>query len=206
MRWSALLVLAALMAAACSSGGGTSPAAAPSRSLPKAELPQGGKLKPGHVPKSAGLPTPGVGGHPIKAHRGHVTVVVSKGSAGICSFITRAQVDHVMGTALPAPRPVPVGTFDECAIFRHRVPAVGAAAIRVAWAVPPASAAAALFREHTINLPASDAVRGLGTKAYCSARSPTAQLFSLSGKWFLEVFADSCAHAVALARIALARL
>jgi hypothetical protein len=65
-----------------------------------------------------------------------------------------------------------------------------------------------MFRQHTVNMPTADAIAGLGSEAYCSSttRPATAQLYVLSGASFLEVFADSCAHAAALARLAVHRL
>jgi hypothetical protein len=199
-----IFVFAALLATACGSGG-VSQSAGPIERLPHAKHAPGGKT-PGHIANPGALPTSGVGRHPIKAHQGHVTVVISRDSAHICSLITRAQVDEVMGRALPAPRRVPMGTMYGCAIFQSRAPSVGGAPIRVGWVIAPTADSALLFHERTVNLPASAAVSGLRAKAYCAASSRTVQLFTLSGKWFLEVFADSCAHAKTLARIALGHL
>jgi hypothetical protein len=112
-----------------------------------------------------------------------------------------------MGVALPALKPVSVGTFDECTTTQLPTSGAQAEPVRVAWAVPPVSVASLMFRQETINLPRSDAVSGVGSKAYCRSSSQSAaQLFVLKGDRFLEVFTDSCTHAVALANIALSRL
>jgi hypothetical protein len=197
MRRMTLLLLTVLVVAACS-GGPSHTASA--KSSPKLLLPPGASVKPvAH--------TPGVLGRPVKV-KGRVSVVVNNGKIEVCSLISDRQVSQVMAIALPKPRLVPVGTFDECSTTQRLAQGSGATPVHVAWAVPPVADVALTFREHTVNLPRADAVGGLGDKAYCSTtrHPPAAQLFVQSGASFLEVFADSCVHAIALARIAVSRL
>jgi hypothetical protein len=198
MRRLTVLLLSALLLAACggtakqhASGSSSGPAAAVT-SLPVAR---------GSSSASPALAPPGAGGHLHKSHiKSKVTSVLNDGKVRVCSLLTAAQVNHAMGVKLPASRPVPVGTFAEC-LTKTRAGRV------VAWAVPPAAHAAANFRQHTISLPAADAVPGLGDKAFCtSSDSAGAQLFALSHGRFVEAFADSCGHASALARLVLERV
>jgi hypothetical protein len=207
MRRMGVLMLIALLAAACSSNSAQTGAAG--SSSPRAELPPGGgaPATASSTPAGSATHAPGVGGHPVKAHaKGHVTAVLNNGKIQICSLITSKQVNHIMHKTLPAPRPEPVGTFDECATAQRQAGSASASGIHVAWAVPPVSKPAAAFRQDTINLPASDSVHGLGSKAYCSTSQSSSQLFVLTGSRFLEVFAGSCGQATALAQIALSRL
>jgi hypothetical protein len=200
MRRMAVLLLTALAATACV--GGNASHAASDKSSPRLLLPPGARVKPvAH--------TPGVLGHPVKARiKGNVAVVLNNGKIQVCALISGGQVSQIMAMTLPKPQLVSVGTFDECATTQHQAPGSQATPVHVAWAVPPVPDAALTFREHTINLPGADAIRGLGSAAYCSAtaRPPAARLFVLSGASFLEIFSDSCAHAIALARIAIPRL
>jgi hypothetical protein len=169
---------------------------------PAAEHPSGASVAPR-------VRVPGQGPQrPTKArYRGHVIEVVNNGSVKVCALISSSQVSQIMGTRLRPLRQVAVGTFDECATSVRRSGSSGAAAVRVAWAVPPEPDPALPFRQMTINLPRSDAVQGLGEKAYCSSQGSSAsELFVLTGRHFLETFADTCAHAEALARIELGQL
>ena len=198
MRSVMVLLLMALLITSCTGGGATH--STPSSQNSVALLPPGASVKP--VPHTAGT-----SGTPNTHVSGHVAAVVNNGKVEVCSLITRSQIDQIMGVTLPAPRPVSVGTFDECATTK--MPAAGSQAepVHVAWAVPPVSDASLMFRQETINLPRSDAVSGVGSKAYCrTSGQSAAQLFVLVHNRFLEVFTDSCTHAVALANIALARL
>ncbi len=205
MRRMTVLALAALLAtmllATACSGGGASHSAS-GKSTPALLLPPGAKVKP--VPH-----TPGVLGHPVKAPvKGHVALVLNNGKIQVCSLISGRQVSQIMGMTLQRLQLVPVGTFDECATSQRLTAGSGATPVHVAWAVPPVSDAGLAFRQDTINLPSADAITGLGDGAYCSSTGhpPAAHLFVRSGASFLEVFADTCAHAVALARIAVSRL
>lgn len=198
MRRMIVLALTALLATACTGGSFHTASGKPtSVSL----LPPGGSAKA--VPH-----TPGTSGHPVTPHlKGRTAVVLNNGKVNVCSLITRGQISQIMAMTLPAPQLVPVGTFDECSTTQVLAPGSHAIPIRVAWAVPPVSDAALTFRQSTVNLPAADAVHGLGTKADCNAARPSAtRLFVLDGTRFLEIFANSCAHAIALASIALPRL
>jgi hypothetical protein len=191
-------LMTGLVTAGCG-GGGPPQTASPVSSTPQAELPPGGSVqRTGSVTRH-----PGSSGRPSKAHG---RLVVNNGKISICSLITHQQVDQIMGIRLPAPVRVIVGTFDECAtIQRHGSPA---ARLHVAWAVPPDSNPRLVFRRMTVNLPQSDAIQGLGENAYCSssARPLSSRLFVIVGRNLLEVFADTCDHARALARDALSGL
>jgi hypothetical protein len=169
-------------------------------SEPGAEHPSGASVAPvARVPGQAPQ-------RPAKArYRGHVIEVVNNGNVNACSLISGAEVNRIMGRALRPPVLVMVGSFDECTTSQRHGSA--AAAVRVAWAVPPEPDPALPFRQLTINLPQSDAVQDLGDKAYCSSQgSFKSELFVLDGRHFLETFADTCPHAEALARIELTRL
>jgi hypothetical protein len=199
VRGVTVLLMTGLLTTACS-GGGPSQTASPGSSTPKAELPPGGSAgPPASVPQH-----PGSNGRRGKAH---ARLVVNNGKISVCSLITRRQVDQIMSMRLPAPMPVIVGTFDECATTQRRGLDSAAARAHVAWAVPPESNPRLAFRQMTINLPQRDAVPGLGDRAYCTSASPaSAQLILIAGRNLLEVFADTCDHATALARVALGRL
>ena len=108
-----------------------------------------------------------------------------------------------MNSALLPLTSVRVGTFDECTTTEEHSSANSSAKVRVSWAVPPEVKPPLAFRQMTINLPARDVVHGLGDKAFChSSGSNSAQAFILKGATILEVFADTCGHAQALAAIA----
>jgi hypothetical protein len=199
MRRVMMLVLMALLATACTSASHTS-----SQQTSVANLPPGASVKP--VPH-----TPGTAGTPAPTHiTGKVKPVLNPAKVakvGLCGLITREQVNQVMAVSLPTPQLVPVGTFDECSTTQVLPPGSQAEPLHVAWAVPPVTNASLTFRQYTTSLPASDAVSGVGAKAYCRALTSSAsQLYVLDGSKFLEVFADSCSHAIALAGIALPRL
>lgn len=197
MRRVILLVLTALLATACT----TSSHSASGQQTSVANLPPGASVQA--VPH-----TPGTAGTPAPTHiTRHVRPVLNTGKVKICSLITREQVSRIMTVTLPAPQPVPVGTFNECSTTQALAPGSQAKPIHVAWVVPPVKSAPLLFRQYTINLPRSDAVSGVGSKAYCKTiSSSSSQLYVLYGSKFLEIFADSCTHAIALAGIALPRL
>jgi hypothetical protein len=197
MRRVMMLVLTALLATACTSASRT----ASGQQGSVANLPPGASVKA--VPH-----TPGTAGTPAPTHiAGKVKPVLNTAKAGLCALITREQVNQVMAVTLPAPQLVPVGTFDECSTTQVLPPGSRAEPVHVAWAVPPVTNASVTFRQYTISLPGSDAVSGVGGKAYCrTVTSSASQLYVLDGSRFLEVFADSCSHAIALAGIALPRL
>ena len=197
MRRVILLALTALLATACTSASH----AASSEQTSVANLPPGASVKP--VPHTAGT-----AGTPVPTHiSGQARPVLNTDKLDVCSLITREQVNQIMAVTLPAPQLVPVGTYDECSTTQVLAPGSRAEPIHVAWAVPPVANASLTFRQYTINLPGSDAVSGVGSEAYCRiVSSSSAQLYVLDGSRFLEVFADSCTHAVALASIALPRL
>ena len=132
--------------------------------------------------------------------------MVNNGKINVCALISGHQVNQIMGERLRTPVPVVVGTFDECATSPRHAGSSAAVGVRVAWAVPPEPDPALPFRQLTINLPRSDAVHGLGQKAYCSSQGSASELFVMDGHHFLETFADTCAHAMALTRIELGRL
>jgi len=194
-----VLLMTGLVTSACSTGG-RSQTASPALATPQAQLPPGGSARP-----AADVPQhPGSNG---RAGKAHARLVVNNGKISICSLITHQQVDQIMRLQLPAPVPVMVGTFAECATTQRRGLDSHSARVRVAWAVPPESNPRLAFRRMTINLPRRDAIQGLGENAYCSsANSLSSQLFLISGRNLLEVFADTCDHATALARDALGRL
>ncbi len=194
-----LAVLAGVALTACTGGSGAgSTASGSGASLPAAALPSGNGVGSTSTAGAAG-----VGGHPIKTvTKGHAKRVLNNGKVSVCSLITAAQVDQIMRRSLPEPAPVAVGTFDECLTTL----AVNGTSLRVAWAVPPKSRSASYFRQLTVNLPHRDAVSGLGGKAYCHPGSVASQLYLLNGQTMLEVFADTCGHATALASAALRRL
>lgn len=138
---------------------------------------------------------------------GNVTEVMNNGSVTVCSLITGTEVNQVMKQRLPAPVPVAVGSYDECSTSARSVAPSTASPVRVAWAVPPQPEPALSFRQMTINLPSSDAVPGLGQSAYCNSQGgASSELYVLGSGHFLEVFADTCYHAIDLARIALTGL
>jgi len=197
MRRVILLVLTVLLATACTSTSHT----ASSEQTSVANLPPGARVKPvPHKPGTAGTPAP--------THiTGHVRPVLNIGKVEVCSLITCEQLNRIMAVTLPAPQLVLVGTFDECSATQVLAPGSRAEPIHVGWAVPPVTDASLTFRQYTIGLPGSDAVSGVGAKAYCrTVTSSASQLFVLADNKFLEVFADSCTHAIALASIALPRL
>lgn len=199
VRGVTVLLMTGLVTTACSTGG-RSQTASPALATPQAQLPPGGSARPAaDVPRH-----PGSNGRPAKAH---ARLVVNNGKISICSLITHRQVDRIMGIRLPAPAPVMVGTFAECATTQRRGLDSPSARVHVAWAVPPESNPRLAFRRMTINLPQRDAIQGLGDSAYCSSANPlSSQLFLIVGQNLLEVFADTCDHATALARDALGRL
>jgi hypothetical protein len=194
------LVLTGLAITACSGGG-----AAPGALSPTTQPSSGGSAQSGGT-QAVSTPHPaGVGGHTIKAQPApthHVSLVLNNGKIPVCSLISGSQVNQIMGRQFPQPVPVAVGTFNECATASSAAPA-----LRVAWAIPPESQPSLVFKQLTINLPRSDVVQGVGGSAYCSSTRPaSAQLFSLDGRTLLEVFADTCGHATALAQAALSRV
>jgi hypothetical protein len=194
-------VLAGLALTACTGGSGST-ASGSGAPAPGAALPPGNGVGSTSTAQPAG-----VGGQPIKtASKGHAKRVLNNGKLQVCSLITAVQVDQIMQRTLPQPAPVAVGTFDECVTTLAAVSGSGGASVRVAWAVPPKSQSAYYFKQLTVNLPHGDAVSGLGSKAYCHRSSAASQLYILRGKTLLEVFADSCGHATALAQVALQRL
>jgi hypothetical protein len=197
MRRVILLVLTALLATACTSASHT----ASGLQTSVANLPPGASVKA--VPH-----TPGTAGTPAPTHiTGHVKPVLNTGKVKLCSLITREQVNQIMAVTLPTPVLVPVGTFDECSTTQVLAPGSPAEPIHVAWAIPSVKDASLAFRQYTISLPRADAVSGVGGKAYCrTVTSSASQLYVLDGTRFLEVFANSCTHAIALANIALPRL
>ena len=139
--------------------------------------------------------------------KGTITVVVNNGKVSVCSLITSREANQITRVRLSKPVPEAVGTFDECVAVQRRGASRAARPLRVAWAMPPEPQPAFTFRQLTINLPRRDAVQRLGQRAYCSSQGPSsAELYVLDGHYFLEVFADTCAHLEALARVALARL
>jgi hypothetical protein len=211
MRWSVAALVAALLAVGCSTSSGHQ-ASGSGSAQPSARTTPSAASSPARSRSSAPATStspapPGAGKHVIRRHvKGHVVTVLNNGSVRVCSLITGAEASRALGHTLAAPRPVPVGTYDECMAKPAHAPAGSAA--EAAWAVPPTHQAALLFRQHTVNLPASDAVRGLGSKAFCGTTPAPAgaQLYVLSGGRLLEVFTPRCDQAVELARLALGRL
>jgi hypothetical protein len=196
----ALLVIGSAVAG-CSSGNDSQPAASGS-SVSKAASTPGASAQPSTTTHPAG-----VGGQPIKVPgKRHVKLVLNNGTIPVCSLITGQQVNQIMHQEFPRPVPVAVGTFDECATTRGISSSTSSSMLRVAWANPPESKPELAFKQMTIKLPRSDAVTGLGSQAYCSNRGISSQLFVIDGHAVLEVFADTCDHATALARIAIRRL
>jgi hypothetical protein len=212
-RWIALcasIALTGLVLAYLPGKSNPIPAAAQPRpgasvNSPEAELPPG---QSGHSAHSARPKHPGAGGHAEKLPtKGPIQVVVNEGKVRVCSLITRQQVDQIMGRRLPPPLPETVGTFKECITTQRNSNSSHAAQFHVAWAVPPEAEPALAFKDMTINLPRSDAVQGMGSEAYCSSKGTlSSQLVILDGHHLLEVFADTCSHAAALAQVALSRL
>jgi hypothetical protein len=194
-----LAVFAGVALTACTGGSGSgSTASGSGASLPAAALPPGNGVGSTSTAGAAG-----VSGHPIKTvTKGHAKHVLNNGNVSVCSLITATQVDQIMRRSLPEPAPVAVGTYDECVTTL----AVSGASLRVAWAVPPKASSASYFKQLTVNLPGRDTVSGLGGKAYCHPSSAASQLYLLNGQTMLEVFADTCGHATALAQDALQRL
>jgi hypothetical protein len=191
-----LSVVTAGSMAACSS-----PSSAPhsASSSPIAELPSGA-----HIGS-----TPGIGAPPVSLKpSGHFRNVANNGDVQACSLVTGRQVNAIMSMTLPAPVTVSIGTFSECSTAQRLPASSHATPVRVAWAVPPKAGSAALYKQHTISLPGAVSVSGLGTKAICgrTVGAQSAQLYVLAGAQLVEVFADSCAHAEALAKIVVQRL
>jgi hypothetical protein len=126
-----------------------------------------------------------------------------------CSLISGAEVNQVMGQSFPSPTPTNVGTFDDCRTEQPTVPyscttscPPAAIPVSLAWAAVPTTIDRSEFATNRALQQSPQDVAGLGDQAFCSNNA----VYVLKGTTELQVFADTCAHAEALARIALGRL